>query len=916
MARLMTWEKTGVNPLGGGSFEDGNFNGWTSTAAGPTVPVVVDQGTLTLPVANPRHGTYCVRMNATTGAGDTGVYETLGAAVGQMYHRFYVNCGAFTAGANTLFTLSLMNAGAAQVSFVQFQEVGGVYKVFLTANSSVGGARVFTKVTVPKTHTWTCIEYYSLIGAGNGTARFWVDGTEIDPGFAVGLTNNGAGNITRFYNALFGASADAGNVGYVFMDAIEADDADYIGPMTAYPTRPYAWNMTGGIQILIDALGGLPGTVTLPPATTYTNHAAVRMKSGQRLTAAGQTTVFESPTEVQAPCGVGGVDALIGADRISVATPALVEVGWDVIVWDTAIAGTEHSAQRTIIAKEYNALILDKPLTAGVTAALAGGVVHAPAAVWNDAALDNGSVPYDGIRVDGFKIDGKKALFAQWWGLHDTRVMIKSCQNSIVENLLVVDSNGDGISDYGDYITTNNITRNNVVTGNRVMGIHVGNGSVGSQVIDNECSLCGIYGIYLCAAVRSCVFRGNNSHHNTWSGIGGISSNDWGNLFEDNDLHHNTEYGIDFGPNAYAPAGATSGNRVLHNRCYSNTLDGIKVESVTDIVLQNNLCYLNGGYGLQLEDAYGVTASLLTLADNTTGGIWTHDSSSALLYSILRNTAGTEVTVNAGSAPSVQYCNVRGGYTGTGNQSDDPQLNADYTLKQLGAGEAVNSPCLNAALVRAADCATTIAGVAATMAATTTRSDAIPDYGMMDWGYHSLNYSLPTMAARPDPRDFAEPTGDVKIAFNDLLDSGDLIIGVEDLESDRGLASAVIMSLFTDRRALPDDTLPDPGITDRRGWWGDKLAEITGDRIGSRLWLLEREKTTQEALLRAQEYAREAVKWMVDDGVAAKVEALAERQGDVGNDRLALQVTIYKTDGNKLSLKFDDIWKATAETIY
>ena len=69
------------------------------------------------------------------------------------------------------------------------------------------------------------------------------------------------------------------------------------------------------------------------------------------------------------------------------------------------------------------------------------------------------------------------------------------------------------------------------------------------------------------------------------------------------------------------------------------------------------------------------------------------------------------------------------------------------------------------------------------------------------------------------------------------------------------LKSAVWMSLGTDRRAENDDVLPG-GDGDKRGWWGDSFRQR---RIGSRLWLLERQKITADTLLRAEEYAAEAL---------------------------------------------------------
>ena len=72
------------------------------------------------------------------------------------------------------------------------------------------------------------------------------------------------------------------------------------------------------------------------------------------------------------------------------------------------------------------------------------------------------------------------------------------------------------------------------------------------------------------------------------------------------------------------------------------------------------------------------------------------------------------------------------------------------------------------------------------------------------------------------------------------------------LDSSEPLVRAVIISLFTWRRARPDDDLPGDL---RMGWWGDSVPEIPNDRIGSRLWLLSRAKLTVETVARAREYA-------------------------------------------------------------
>lgn len=131
--------------------------------------------------------------------------------------------------------------------------------------------------------------------------------------------------------------------------------------------------------------------------------------------------------------------------------------------------------------------------------------------------------------------------------------------------------------------------------------------------------------------------------------------------------------------------------------------------------------------------------------------------------------------------------------------------------------------------------------------------------------------------------------------------TGDLALGLGGLERDATLRSQVLISLFTDRRAAPDDPLPEPG-TDRRGWVGDALATIEGDRIGSRLWLLRRAKQTEETRVRAIGYVREALAWLIEDRLAVRVDVDAAwlRTGTLG-----CRVKITLTEGGVERLDVD-----------
>lgn len=151
---------------------------------------------------------------------------------------------------------------------------------------------------------------------------------------------------------------------------------------------------------------------------------------------------------------------------------------------------------------------------------------------------------------------------------------------------------------------------------------------------------------------------------------------------------------------------------------------------------------------------------------------------------------------------------------------------------------------------------------------------------------------------------------EIKLVWNPDEMEADIVTEYGDVVKEDGLETALILSLFVDRRANDDDILPDPDSTDKRGWWGDQINPyIEGDQIGSRLWLLKRSKTTDENLVRAKEYAMEAIQWLVEDGVAAKVEVTTERIGDPGEDKLAMEIKVLKIDGTTIAKRYELQWE-------
>lgn len=146
---------------------------------------------------------------------------------------------------------------------------------------------------------------------------------------------------------------------------------------------------------------------------------------------------------------------------------------------------------------------------------------------------------------------------------------------------------------------------------------------------------------------------------------------------------------------------------------------------------------------------------------------------------------------------------------------------------------------------------------------------------------------------------------DIRTVFIDFDRGADLALEQFALAADDGLETAIILSLFTDARASNDDPLPF-GESDRRGWWADAFPEVDRDRIGSRLWLLQREKQTQATLNRAREYAEEALAWLIADGVARSVEVASFL---VRNGVLGLSVVIQRPDASIARFRYETLWK-------
>lgn len=144
----------------------------------------------------------------------------------------------------------------------------------------------------------------------------------------------------------------------------------------------------------------------------------------------------------------------------------------------------------------------------------------------------------------------------------------------------------------------------------------------------------------------------------------------------------------------------------------------------------------------------------------------------------------------------------------------------------------------------------------------------------------------------------------IVLRYDNYTQLADLVRGSGNLLDEELLETAVVISLFTRRRADDSDVLPDPN-GHREGWWADKYPFMEGDKYGSKLWLLSRSGLSQATLNQAKAYCEEALQWMIDDGIADEIAVIVDRSV-MNREMLSVQVSIYKPE--QPAAKWAGVW--------
>jgi len=127
------------------------------------------------------------------------------------------------------------------------------------------------------------------------------------------------------------------------------------------------------------------------------------------------------------------------------------------------------------------------------------------------------------------------------------------------------------------------------------------------------------------------------------------------------------------------------------------------------------------------------------------------------------------------------------------------------------------------------------------------------------------------------------------IRLKSSYDYFDIDLENTSIDSRDSIRNAVIISLLSDSRD-----------NNERGFWGDQLEE--GLVTGSRLWTVGREKTLSQTREALEDFARECLVWMTDEGLAQEIEVQSEIKN---SKRIDLKINISRPEGNE---SFDFLW--------
>lgn len=297
------------------------------------------------------------------------------------------------------------------------------------------------------------------------------------------------------------------------------------------PEADVAGFTSKAIQTGIDALlhyGG--GIIKLGPGT-FEIVAPVRLLSNMELIGSGPETVLHKVKGFRTNFVV---DADYGEKKLTVEDPSGFATGMGVQISDSE-NNNAWAVSTSVITKIVDNVIYIEDYLLRDYRSDREGVISNTCSVVSTVEAEN-------VRIANFMIEGNKNTNDMINGCRGGGVYLHKVRDVFVENVIVKDFNGDGIS---WQITEGVTVRNCEVTGCVRGGLHPGTGSYktiieGNKIYHNERD-----GLYVCWRVQQGMVKENKFYQNGRFGIcTGHKDSDM--LFESNHIFENGDHGIYF----------------------------------------------------------------------------------------------------------------------------------------------------------------------------------------------------------------------------------------------------------------------------------------------------------------------------------------------------------------------------------
>ena len=130
----------------------------------------------------------------------------------------------------------------------------------------------------------------------------------------------------------------------------------------------------------------------------------------------------------------------------------------------------------------------------------------------------------------------------------------------------------------------------------------------------------------------------------------------------------------------------------------------------------------------------------------------------------------------------------------------------------------------------------------------------------------------------------------------EIGENGDFVL-------EEGMDTAILMSYYGEVRA-DESEVAHPQF--RRGWWGNLIGPVENYEYGSKLWILESARNTQETANRAVTYVQEGFAWMAEDGLIKGVEVTADRNPE----NITINIKLIRSNNDIQGVAFN-LWENT-----